>query len=736
MAISQRIGWRSYVSPLSSLLTSIYGVWNGESTSNTLDTSIFSAWNGEVTNNKAIKNAWNANGNAIDSKSGTNGTIVTPNSTTGYTTSSMTYSTGKLGSSAFTFNGSNFVNLPTNTFTFTNDFTVGCWFFVPTNYVSNAYLVSAFDNKNSYPSYFGWWIGYDSTNKKINFGIGDSTQGSYGNVNLSTANNTITPGQWNHVMVTRKRSTRSRIYINGVLSNSNTNTVNPNYNQGFSSIGSNYFAFSYPFWTAANAGLKIDAVHTWESELDQPAVTELYNSGNGQEYPFTISDALVPSFNDAAGTNNGTRPDTTLTNWVAGPILTTGKIGNAFKFDGINDFIQLPNNSMNFTGDFSISAWLYFPTTIQLIGSDYGHILSNWTAVTWTSNLAGWRFDTAGNAISFTTYNGTSTTVSLGAPGMGLDRSGWRHVAFTRTGTEYKLWLDGGQYTATSTTMLVPKYQGTIIPKIGRLGDSTMGGWDSYSSSKILIDAVTVWQKALTADDILQLYNAGEGVQYPFAGKAVPSLNDAVGTNHGTRPTSTLTGGVLGPSFTTGKIGQAFTFDGINDYVALPNNSLNFPSTSFSVSFWVNLANITSGNYALVSNYANDGVNRGWIVGSLTSGKLYFGIYSPSIQETITSATIAINTWYHVTCVYTPNQPTKTYINGTLDSTSSTSANPSYITTHYPSIGASKYNSSSVQQYVSNGTKIDAVSIWNRALTATEVTSLYNSGNGKQYPNY
>ena len=92
--------------------------------------------------------------------------------------------------------------------------------------------------------------------------------------------------------------------------------------------------------------------------------------------------------------------------------------------------------------------------------------------------------------------NGTSTSVLLGAPGQGLDRSGWRHIAFTRTGTTYKLWLDGGQYTSTSTTMLEPKYQGTIIPKIGRLGDSTMGGWDSYSSSKIKIDSVSVWNRS------------------------------------------------------------------------------------------------------------------------------------------------------------------------------------------------------------------------------------------------
>jgi hypothetical protein len=497
MATQSKIGWRAYVNP------------------STLWASVFSAWNGEASNNSTIKNAWNANANTIDSKSGANGTIVTPNSTTGYTTSSMTYSTGKLGTASFTFNGSNFVSLPNNTFTFTNDFTVSCWFFVPTNYVSNANLLSAFDNTGSYPAYFGWMMGYDSTNKNISFNICRNDMGGYYALGLSTATNSIIPGQWNHVTVTRKRSTRSRIYINGVLSTSNTSTINPVYSNGWSSIGSSYYAFSHPFWKAANAGLKIDAVQTWESELDQTAVTELYNSGNGQEYPFTTSNALIQTFNDAVGTNNGTRTAATLTSGVLGPILTTGKIGNAFQFDGINDFIQLPNNSMNFTGDFSISAWLYFPTATQLIGSDYGHILSNWTAVTWTSNLAGWRFDTSGNTIYFTTYNGTSTSVMLGAPGMGLDRSGWRHIVFTRTGTTYKLWLDGGQYTATSTTMLVPKYQGTIIPKIGRAGDSTMGGWDSYSSSKILIDAVTVWQKALTVNEITELYNSGNGKQYP-----------------------------------------------------------------------------------------------------------------------------------------------------------------------------------------------------------------------------
>ena len=725
-----RLGWRSPVvsnqpTISASLLQSLYGVWNGDADGSGLTASIYSVWNGSGTNNQTVKNAWNANGNAIDSKGGVVGTIVTPNSTTGYTTSSMTYSTGKLGTASFTFNGSNFVSLPNNTFTFTSDFTVSLWFYVPSNYVSNAYLVSAFDNQLSYPTYYGWMISYDTTNNNVGFYICRNDMGQYYTLGLTTANSTIVKNQWNHITITRKLSTRSRIYINGVLSTSNTSTINPVYNIGLSSIGSSYYAFSYPFWKGANVGLKIDALQTWESELDQAAITELYNSGNGQEYPFTVSNVKITSTADSVGTNNGIRPTSTLNSNVPGPTFTTGKIGNAFSFDGINDFIQLPNNSMNFTGDFSISAWLYFPTDIQLIGSDGGYILSNWTAVTWTTNLAGWNFTTGGNAIGFTTYNGTSTTVSLGAPGQGLDRSGWRHVAFTKTGTTYKLWLDGGQYTSTSTTMLEPKYQGTIIPKIGRLGDSTMGGWDSYSSSKIKIDSVSVWNRSLNSDEITQLYNAGNGTQYPFSGY-LPSSANQLGVDNGTL--------MNGCTFGDGKIGKAFQFDGVNDYVQLPNNSLNFTG-DFTTSFWFYANAFGSANSFLTcENYVSPNDN-GWMIFQY-QGNLCFSVYNgTNATGWKTSTTITTGTWYHVVVVKNRSTSPKFYINGTLVETvlrngTDTTLNPGYVATQYCSLGTDRYAVNTAQAYL-NG-KMDGVNVWQREITQAEVTELYNSGNGKQ----
>lgn len=127
-----RVGIRSYVAvptqvTASTLLTSLYSVWNGETTGTSLDSNIYGVWNGDSTNNETVKNTWNANGNFIDSKSGANGTIATPSGTT-FTTGTMSFGTGKLGSGAFSFSGSNFISLPVNTLKFTGDFSVGFMF--------------------------------------------------------------------------------------------------------------------------------------------------------------------------------------------------------------------------------------------------------------------------------------------------------------------------------------------------------------------------------------------------------------------------------------------------------------------------------------------------------------------------------------------------------------------------------------------------------------------------------
>jgi len=702
-----RVGWRpgtagtaGAAAAVSTLMQSLYGAWNGDASTNELGTQIYGAWNSEVANNSAIKNVWNGNGNAIDSKSGANGTIVTPNATTGYTTSSMTYSAGKLGTGSFTFNGGNFVSLPNNTFRFTGDFSVGCWFYVPADYVSNAYLISAFDNQGSYPTYFGWWISYDSTNKKIGFGIGRSQLGSYGNISISTANNSIVPGQWNHVAITRKSSTRSRIYINGNLSASDTSTANPVYSNGFSSLGSSYFAFSHPFWKAANAGLKMDGVFAFEAELDSDAILELYNSGDGQEYPFTVSNALISSPKDAVSTNHGTLQ--------GGAAYTTGKIGSAFSFNGSTSYVQLPNDTFKPAGTFAVSFWVKLNTVAtQAIFTNCSQSNNGFRITTTSANKIGFEFN--GYSISGNAALAINT---------------WYHICVLNTGSTYEIYINGSlDRTNVGQSLWYQINWGSAGTNVAYIGRYISAAY--YLNGAV--DSLTLWNRKLSTDEIVQLYNSGNGAQYPFTG-TFSSAGNQFGMDNGTL--------MNGCSLTAGKIGQAFAFDGVNDYVQLPNNSLNFTG-DFSTSFWF-YANSFSGNpqdsFITCENWTSPNDN-GWYIFHY-QGNLCLSVYNGTNSTGWkTSTTITTGTWYHVVVIKNRSVSPKFYINGALVGSvlrngTDTTLNPGYTTTQYCSLGADRYAVNTTQAYF-NG-KIDGVNVWQREITQTEVTELYNSGNGKQ----
>jgi hypothetical protein len=228
----------------------------------------------------------------------------------------------------------------------------------------------------------------------------------------------------------------------------------------------------------------------------------------------------------------------------------------------------------------------------------------------------------------------------------------------------------------------------------------------------------------LTYPEVSALYNDGTGMEYPYSSSIVaklPSASDAYGSNNGTL--------MNGCTFTTGKIGKAFLFDGVNDYVALPNNILK-KTGDFSFSVWVN-ANVLSGNKAIFGTYFYDGTTYGWRLDFVNSG-MNFGIFGSSQVNLGITGTFNTGQWYNIVVTRKASTGTKVYINGTLNVSNTSTINPNYATTQYTTIGATQYQPSTVTYYL-NG-KIDAVSVWDKELSATEVSDLYNSGNGKQYP--
>lgn len=209
---------------------------------------------------------------------------------------------------------------------------------------------------------------------------------------------------------------------------------------------------------------------------------------------------------------------------------------------------------------------------------------------------------------------------------------------------------------------------------------------------------------------------------WPFNGDALDySGNDYDGTPVG------------GPTFIMGADGTlngAYDFDGIDDYIAL-GDILNNQAMSITLSAWVyskssaidrpifitdNETNYYGYRFMITTNsqtYSQYGSGGGTGATRRRSG------FSPV-------SSVPLNSWIYVAIVVNgaANQPS--YINGSpqIMTYSGTGAAPNWSASQ-ATIGY-LYNSPS-QQYYAN-LRLDDVRLYNRALTPTEISTLYSAG--------
>jgi len=190
--------------------------------------------------------------------------------------------------------------------------------------------------------------------------------------------------------------------------------------------------------------------------------------------------------------------------------------------------------------------------------------------------------------------------------------------------------------------------------------------------------------------------------------------NDSLGNYNGTL--------VNGATYGTGIINQGFSLDGVNDYVDLPNGTFA-PTGDFSISCWINV-NTLSGWFL---NFGDYSTTEG-IVCYIISNKFTVVVADGTAQVTQATSTASTATWYHFVFTSSSTNGTNLYLNNSLDKTLPLNTKtPTYGATEFARIGARANNSNYV-----NGV-IDEVALFNRELSASEVTELYNSGSGLQY---
>ena len=174
-----------------------------------------------------------------------------------------------------------------------------------------------------------------------------------------------------------------------------------------------------------------------------------------------------------------------------------------------------------------------------------------------------------------------------------------------------------------------------------------------------------------------------------------------------------------------GKYGNAGSFNGSSSNVTIAGSSFDY--AAMTLSCWFNLSTTSQNYQTIFNNYSQtSGQNRGWHIRYETTGDLRFYGFNNSNNEfnILQSTTINASTWYHLAVTISSSQ-IKIYQNNDLINTTNISSSIGYSGTGgFPAIGSYRYAAASYGNYF-NG-KIDQVRIFDSALDATQVASLYN----------
>ena len=184
------------------------------------------------------------------------------------------------------------------------------------------------------------------------------------------------------------------------------------------------------------------------------------------------------------------------------------------------------------------------------------------------------------------------------------------------------------------------------------------------------------------------------------------------------------------PTYTTGTnvmVGTgALSLTG-SQYVSMPTSADLAITGALSLSAWIKPAAYPpAGNGAgIIGKWINAASQRSHVLQLISTGKIGLNVSSDGTANAgyMTTQTVPLNAWSHVVGVYTPSSTIQIYINGVLSGTLSSGIPASiYNSTNSVSIGS--FYSLGASTYSLNGI-IDDVRIYNRALSAAEISAIY-----------
>ena len=432
-------------------------------------------------------------------------------------------------------------------------------------------------------------------------------------------------------------------------------------------------------------------------------------------------------FDEASGNAIDLANSVPLVNTSVTYSSSNARLNNGAVFNGSSSKMIATSNTSLDLSTMSISAWVYRSNT--------------------TTFFPIWN-KTSGNGLTFR-INATTNVLVLEKQGIAnlasssgtVPATTLTHVAATYNNTTgaYAFYINGAL-----------SGSGTISTQSFSWGGDRSIGNDGSLWAAGTIDELAVWSRVLTAAEITELYNAGAGTQHLIEGgdlrtyasdgstqyaREVVSckrlqrgllnfwkLDEASGNAADSVGSLTLTQSNM--TYSTGKLGNAAIFNGSNGKLAgtypIDPDTLN---EGMTISAWTY---VTSSSYAHFVSFQE---NAGWggIDLSISGGNYAarFGAGSTGYVFS-TSTAVLTNQWVHL-CITHDKGFNRYYVNG-----AEVASQAALALANTGSTFALGFDHGTT--YL-NG-KMDEVGIWERALSAQEVSSMYNAGTGTLFTDF
>ncbi|MDD5144693.1 MAG: LamG domain-containing protein [Candidatus Pacebacteria bacterium] len=427
---------------------------------------------------------------------------------------------------------------------------------------------------------------------------------------------------------------------------------------------------------------------------------------------------------DSSGSgNNGTLNNfdfNSNSKWTSGN--SAANTGGALKFDGSNDFVDAGSDASLDLSAFTIGLWVkpaayadnrfvvshgYNGSNVQRnyeIGFGWGSHSGKWVFV-WGDGVAGDKYTLSD---TYTLNEWQYLTVSWD------DSTGHLKTYFNGVLT-WDRGIGGTIYqNANNRLIFGAEYWGYPATS------------DRFNGS---LDEVRIYNRVLSNDEVRYMYNRKQPIgHWKFdEGQGQKAYDSSINGNHGTLG-STTASDAGDPSWATGTINRALSFDGTNDYVNGGTGSTTDMTTNdFTLSAWIKTSATPDSNQDII--YKRSGA-IGYAMMLSSGGLLKFFLGDSGGWTSPTAGSdLRDGNWHHAAISFDRDGNALFYADGKHIGSESISARSTTLSNGGALI-VGRYGPSADEFF--NGS-IDDVRIYNYARTAAEIRSDYNAGMGTYF---